>query len=1830
MKKQIPTPHADPADSWLEGWTPYNPLDHAAAARGGRAPVTVPAEFTVADPVASGGDRLPQRQWTARELEADQGSNFYNAGNFDDAVRAGFRQSIVATAVGQLYEEWEYGIKANLENAFGAPAEVKVDNRDLVGKTYDEIEELENAHNDEHYRYLLIKQEEAQNDLRTSGRGGVFTQLSAGLVGGLGDSVLGIPGGAAGRAVGTAAGRAAVNAGRSAAFAVNTSRIVGGVTGFLASGTLPTIAQTYWDPNTTAADVLASTIFDGIGEAYGAFKGTRTMLRAAGMRPTPTPHLAQGNVPISQPVTPVGIPDPAEVAPVVTHPAPAPKETPKETVQEAVPEKAPEAPPVEPEVPKETPSNTPETVPEVPEVSAPDHIPEEPAVEAPPKKARKPRKQYPEDLIEIEPPEYAFRDSGILEPEVPEHAWVDAYEEPAPTPAPQRPSLPRLPEGIEDRIHAEDPTVLLQNTRYASDKRKAVKPRKKAEPVEAAAPAPANKARKPRKKVAEGSEVAFNIPDDILGEDVSLLPARELANLGIRTATRGEEVRRIPADANPAFLPEGWRDSDTGYVGDGVPLFKGTLPPESRSTSDPNSPYVDPITQAASLAAGARSIEAYAEQIDVPIDEAVRRAYTQDRAAVRHLRNAPVVAYRNLRIMGEYDLDPNLADVLSHLTEKFLGKDYILNVAINDAVHQPDSGGLAFTGTDRSGMISFRRDLPYRAAVETVVHELGHIASYAGIATVPLKLRQEAAVANRAIAKAMADPARARQAVRLRFGDGGVFSISALRNMTPGQSLLAWLGFPGPNDLKTSYWSNFDEINAHQFVRHVQREYGKALYGGKTKGRALPSEGLIMWVKETVGGMVNLFKKGLKEDADINAAMDSFFGTIAEQAEARGHLNVKGIRQATIEAIASDRGESIHLPEGIQKEVDTAAGPALPAQDPAAKIPSTPLQSLKQLAALYQSITNASGGNGNTAAGPHAASGTQAGAPAAKASQPTAPVQLSQAGQAYGLDTIPADTPEERAGVIMMDRVVSRAVKTAPTVDEVNKKGLGLTRGWIGNSRPGKLFLSASAIALQSKNPVVRWAAWALAENPGNVLGRRNNRSAAISRHIKERHILGSSLRDLRKASELWYKEQGIPIWKAMLSSDPIERFNKALQEVLYETQASGSIPSGTSPALEKAIEAAAALHDRANRIEKAAGLPGTQQTLPDPLGYMQRVLDPTKIANLTLDQKRQVIGAIEQQLLGLQFSAPVARKVAQRYLDRAEKARGGVFTPQQPTLDNVESIRTIQAILAQEGYSAQEVQDLTGPLLRQKDKHFHRKLALDENLDLGGGVTLGDLMWNDHIALLRDRARTSAGMAAMSEAGIYGYEGMRAVMAAASKGSGNMLATADELGALQQIMSEVSSIPLDERGRDYSAALEGVSAVTAVLRLGGMGFTQAAELFNVAAHIGASGTIAKLGSLGRLRRELLQSVKGVYQHDNPFLGEIEKHTGTVFGTDGYFLESPWDTNGRNRDIRGSEETSKFIRAVNVVGWAQSVAGLFRAIQSVQVRMAAEVTVEQTLNRVRTLEAPDSWLKDIGIDQDMFDRLKTDINTSVVWGPDGKARKFNASQMDADLLGDLSSTIFRSTQQMIQGTFAGERGKYIHSSFWRVATQFRSFSITAFEKQIGRQTANNGYAKAAAILVTTMGAAMPLVMLRTYVASLGRKDPDEYLKKAMSWDELINKAANYVALSGIGSDIYQAFQDFGALPSDATGINSNKLIGDRVLPAAGVVNDAYSALSGVFGNHDKLVRGIRLLPFSSMPLIVPAANSLMQALHSDKDSREAKREAKKKRQETKRKKHEEQ
>jgi hypothetical protein len=285
-------------------------------------------------------------------------------------------------------------------------------------------------------------------------------------------------------------------------------------------------------------------------------------------------------------------------------------------------------------------------------------------------------------------------------------------------------------------------------------------------------------------------------------------------------------------------------------------------------------------------------------------------------------------------------------------------------------------------------------------------------------------------------------------------------------------------------------------------------------------------------------------------------------------------------------------------------------------------------------------------------------------------------------------------------------------------------------------------------------------------------------------------------------------------------------------------------------------------------------------------------------------------------------------------------------------------------------------------------------------------------------------------------------------------------------------------------------------------------------------------------------------------------------------------------------------------RILRGAGHLQAKLSLWRTIHSTQVRGVAEQIVMKASRALKEGKA-DYHLRDMGIDDAMLARLKTDMpNIAKYQG--GKLVEFDiTAATDKEAANAFVQGVHRGATQIIQGTFIGESGKYVHNSWLRMMTQFRSFSLTAIDKQFNRQLGNRGPMGAVMLTLGSMSVAAPIYWSRTYLASIGRADQKDYLEKHMSFGATARATTNYIATSGLGGDLLDAFTSVtgtGAMTGGRSGTNT-QLIGNMVAPVAGKVDKVWGALQDTKDGTD--VHGLlKELPLSRLPWFIPAINAL--------------------------------
>jgi len=237
----------------------------------------------------------------------------------------------------------------------------------------------------------------------------------------------------------------------------------------------------------------------------------------------------------------------------------------------------------------------------------------------------------------------------------------------------------------------------------------------------------------------------------------------------------------------------------------------------------------------------------------------------------------------------------------------------------------------------------------------------------------------------------------------------------------------------------------------------------------------------------------------------------------------------------------------------------------------------------------------------------------------------------------------------------------------------------------------------------------------------------------------------------------------------------------------------------------------------------------------------------------------------------------------------------------------------------------------------------------------------------------------------------------------------------------------------------------------------------------------------------------------------------------------------------------------------------------------------------------------------MGFTDELVQALKADLPQVAEWDANGKLVGWDLTRVSDPATAEaFAQAVHRGVSQIIQGTFIGERNKWLHNDYLKLMLQLRTFGITATEKQLGRTVmlhggGAKGYAYAGGILLGQMAMALPLHLARIHLAAAGRGDREEFIKQSTAPGALALALMNYSSISGSAGDILDLV---AALGSGWMGEEGREVIGartgqatsvGRLIPAAGSIDAAFKVLGG----QSSLYNAVKQLPFSNLPYLQP-------------------------------------
>jgi hypothetical protein len=800
---------------------------------------------------------------------------------------------------------------------------------------------------------------------------------------------------------------------------------------------------------------------------------------------------------------------------------------------------------------------------------------------------------------------------------------------------------------------------------------------------------------------------------------------------------------------------------------------------------------------------------------------------------------------------------------------------------------------------------------------------------------------------------------------------------------------------------------------------------------------------------------------------------------------------------------------------------------------------------------------------------------------------PRSPEVVAALEARYGVEGI-AD-PGERALAVMYYEGAERILKNNQIdLSRVSKltKAVGME--------------STSQTMLSSKNPLLQAFGAVITESGAGIAGR--GQTASLSRHMNYKNFMSDFNTVYDNAYYLWSRENGGSTWGDHTNGKHRERFNRLVAETIeHQLQAKGPLPE-MHPALAAAVRAQREGMDRMRVAMQKVGTVGSARLGDNSVAYMTRTMSAERVRNLSNAEKKGVTNILKQQFMELNgYDEAFAAEHAKRYLDIAnQRALGNTEMPL--SIHDERAADVVMDSLRAMNVPEEEIRTMLGRFSRGGANFTKGRadLNLNTRYDIDGhSFSLMDLVDTDVPRLYRAYAQRAAGEVALTQHGIQGRNGLSAMRVALAHGPDGMKVTEAEMAAFDQVSAEMMGTPFGNRVK----AIDNATTLASILRLGGMGITQAGESLNGLSVLGVGRVLQSIAGMPRLIREAGMQAKGG-KPKNPIIGSIEV-VGGELGMEHYRTAIPFAQNDIISKNLGLETMTTMDRIIKSGSHVQAKLSFHQAIMTGQIRGMSEQIVHKAVRFIRT-GAEDAALADMGFSPATLKALKKDLPAMAKFEGD-KLVDFDITKAtDKTAAAEFVTAVNRGASQIIQGTYIGETGKWAHSSWVKMLTQFRTFGLISVEKQWNRQAGVHGAAKALGYILAATSVAIPMQVARVYAASVGmsRADADKYREKNLSPFALVKSSMNYISALGMAPDFFDALSiPLGLEPSDARGLSTGL---GRVVPVAGAVEDVMKAGKAVSTWSPLSSRPAaspadafkNLVPFGRLPYVIPLVNAL--------------------------------
>lgn len=719
-----------------------------------------------------------------------------------------------------------------------------------------------------------------------------------------------------------------------------------------------------------------------------------------------------------------------------------------------------------------------------------------------------------------------------------------------------------------------------------------------------------------------------------------------------------------------------------------------------------------------------------------------------------------------------------------------------------------------------------------------------------------------------------------------------------------------------------------------------------------------------------------------------------------------------------------------------------------------------------------------------------------------------------------------------------------------------------------------------------SNHPIIRRLGGDLAEDgvgnaDGSVLGRAASEN--VTHEMKVR--LTKFYRTAEPAYKEWAKAKGIAWWKRGLHRDEFfEQVGRAARR-----------DAGTWTAdvnVNKVADQLRTMHADLLRFAKDKGVKGFE-SVAENSNYLMRVHNLKKIDDVVEEHGEEVVRRLiaNSMMRGSdQLEYEDALKIATGYLKSVRGRRwqdvslARVFDGDQQEL--LERMLREETDLDDAG-----IQRILGGVKsvgREGDGgkigSARRRVRLDESyrLDGRGDPDLGieDLLDNNAERLIHLYTRQVTGAGYMQDVlrkyatpnadgtgeNIPSFETIISQIRETAGGMGMTRAELDEqIERLETIRKAVLGIPLNKQGR-FGETLRLIRDYNFIRVMNQVGFAQLAEIGNILGHAGVKATLQHVPALRSIWRRAKDG-----SMDDQFLDEIEVIWG--IGTDRLRR-----TTMNRLDDYGVYEGQSVGRLDNILQKGKAITAdisMMAGVNSALQRMAARASIQRFMNMAsggRKMSA--KRLASIGLSEEMGERVFRQMRDHVTREEGVLGRKVKRINIDdwtdQEAASAFVNAIDRWSRRVIQENDIGQMSKWMTTDLGKSMIQFRSFMISAWQKQTLYGIHNADWDTFVSWSTSMFFGSMAYIG-QTYINSVGREDASEFLSERLSTGAIARAAFTRAGFSSIAPGIADTLlysTGFDPVFSHArtTGLQSNLIVG----------NPTYDL---IFDKGQKAVRG---------------------------------------------------